>query len=59
MKMVMIDQGSVAKIMYNLYKGLGLKPRDLRKYETPLVGFDGKMVVPKGKIELPVVAKGK
>ena len=44
MKRVMIDQGSGAKIMYlNLYKGLGLKPKDLSKYDTPLVGFKGKV----------------
>lgn len=56
----MIDLGSRAKIMYlNLYKGMGLKPEDLGKYDTSLVGFDGKMMVPEGKIELPVVAEGK
>ena len=49
MKRVMIDQWSRAEIMYlNLYKGLGLKPKDLSKYDTPLVGFDGKVVMPKG-----------
>ena len=59
-KRVMIDLGSRAKIMYlNLYKGMGLKPEDLGKYDTSLVGFDGKMMVPEGKIELPVVAEGK
>ena len=60
MKRVMIDLGSGAKIMYlNLYKGMGLKLEDLGKYDTSLVGFDGKMMVPEGKIELPVVAEGK
>ena len=60
MKRVMIDLGSRAKIMYlNLYKGMGLKLEDLGKYDTSLVGFDGKMMVPEGKIELPVVAEGK
>ena len=45
-KRVMIDQGSGVKIMYlDLYKGLGLKVEDLTKYDTPLVGFDGKMVM--------------
>ena len=40
-KRVMIDQTSRAEIMYpNLYKGLRLKPKDLSKYDTPLVGFD-------------------
>ena len=48
-KRVMIDQESGADIMYpNIYKRLGLKPNDLSKYDTPLVGFDGKVVMPKG-----------
>ena len=55
MKRVMVDQGSGAEIMYSeLYKGLGLKPEDLSKYDTPLVGFDGRIVTPKGMIKLPV-----
>ena len=54
-KRVMVDQGSVAEIMYpDLYKGLGLKPEDLTTYSLPLVSFEGKMVVPKGHIRLPV-----
>ena len=54
-KRVMVDQGSVAEIMYfDLYKGLGLKPKDLTAYSSPLVSFKGKMVVPKGQIRLPV-----
>ena len=54
-KRVMIDQGSVAKIMYpGLYKGLGLKPKNLTTYSSPLVSFEGKMVVPKGQIRLPM-----
>ena len=54
-KRVMIDQGSAAEIMYpNLFKGLGLKPEDLSAYSSPLVSFEGKMVVPKGQIRLPV-----
>ena len=32
----------------DLYKGLRLKPKDLSKYDTPLVGFDGKVVVLEG-----------
>ena len=43
----------------DLYKGLGLKPEDLSKYDTSLVGFDGKVVVPEGQIKLSVVAEGK
>ena len=51
----MIDQGSAAKIMYpDLFKGLGLKPKDLTTYSSPLVSFEGKMVVPRGHIRLPV-----
>ena len=51
----MIDQGSGAETMYpNLYKGLGLRPEDLSKYDVPLIGFDGKTIVLKGMIRLPV-----
>ena len=56
-KKVMVDQGSAVKIMYpDLYKGLGLKPEDLTVYSFPLVSFEGKMVVPKRQIRLPVQA---
>ena len=52
---VMIDQGSAAEIMYpDLFKGLGLKPENLTTYISPLVSFEGKMVVPRGQIRLPV-----
>ena len=54
-KRVMIDQGSAAEIIYpDLYKGLSLKPENLTTYSSPLVSFEGKMVVPKGHIRLPV-----
>ena len=54
-KMVMIDQGSATEIMYpDLYKGLGLKPKNLTTYNSPLVSFEGKMVIPKGQIRLPM-----
>ena len=54
-KRVMIDQASAAEIMYpDLYKGLGLKTENLITYSSPLVSFEGKMVVPKGRIRLPV-----
>ena len=43
----------------DLYKGLGLKPEDLTKYDTSLVGFNGKIVVSKGHIKLLVVTEGK
>ena len=55
-----MDQGSGAEIMsFNLYKGVGLKLNYLSKYDTSLVGFDGKVVIPEGQIKLPVVTKGK
>ena len=39
-KRVMIDQGNAAEIMYpNLYKGLGLKTKNLMTYSSPLVCF--------------------
>ena len=54
-KMVMIDQGNGVEIMYpDLYKGLNLKLENLTAYNSPLVSFEGKMVVPKGHIRLPV-----
>ena len=54
-KRVMIDQGSAVEIIYlDLYKGLGLKPENLIAYSSPLVSFEGKMVVPKGQLRLPV-----
>ena len=40
----------------DLYKGLGLKTENLMTYSSPLVSFEGKMVVPKGQIRLPVQA---
>ena len=49
MKRVLVDQGSVAEVMYpNLYKGLRLKTENLSKYDTPLVGFDDRIVIPEG-----------
>ena len=50
-KRVMVDQGNGVEIMYpDLYNGLGLKPMDLTAYDSPLVSFDGKVVIPKGQI---------
>ncbi|XP_050255174.1 uncharacterized protein LOC126701079 [Quercus robur] len=46
-KRVLVDQGSGAEIMYpDLYNGLNLKPKDLTGYDSPLLGFDGKVIVP-------------
>lgn len=36
-----------------------MKPEDLSKYDTPLVGFNGKIVVPKGQIKLLVMTERK
>ena len=48
-KRVLINRGSGAEVMYlDLFRGLGLKNEDLSKYDTPLVGYDGRMVVLKG-----------
>ena len=56
-KRVMVDHGSGAEIMYpDLYKGLNLRPKDLTTYDSPLVSFDGKVVIPRGQIRLPVQA---
>ena len=52
---VLVDQGSGAKIRYpDLYRGLNLRPEDLDTYDSSLMGFDGKMVVPRGMIRLLV-----
>ena len=54
-KKVMIDQGSAAEIIYpDLFKGLNLKPENLTAYSSPPMSFEGKMVIPKGQIRLPV-----
>ena len=48
-KKVMVDQGSSVEIMYpNLYRGLNLKLEDLTAYDSPLVSFDEKVVIPRG-----------
>ena len=40
----------------DLYKGLNLRPEDLTAYDSLLVSFDGKVVIPRGQIRLPVQA---
>ena len=55
MKRVLVDQDSGVKIIYpNLYKGLNLRPDDLTSYDSPLLSFDGKTVISRGQIRLPV-----
>ena len=52
---VMVDQGNTTEIMHpDLYKGLGLRAEDLTPYSSPLVSFEGKVIIPKGQIRLPV-----
>ena len=54
-KRVMVDQGSAAEIMYpDLFKGLNLRAEDLTPYNSPLVSFEGKVIILKGQIRLPV-----
>ena len=54
-KRVMVDQGSATEIMYpDLYKGLNLRAEDLTPYNSPLVSFEGKVIIPKGQIRLPM-----
>ena len=43
------------EVMYpDLYKGLKLRPEDLTTYDSPLVSFKGKTVMPRGQIRLPI-----
>ena len=52
---MLVDQGSVVEIMYpDLYKGLNLKLEDLIAYDSPLVSFEGKTIIPRGHIRLPI-----
>ena len=54
-KRVMADDGSGVEIMYpDLFKGLKLRPEDLSPYSSPSMSFDGKTIMPKGHIRLPV-----
>ena len=39
----------------DLYRGLGLTPKDLTRYNTPFVTFDGTIVTPTGQIRLPMM----
>ena len=54
-KRVMVAQGSAAEIMYpDLFKGLNLRAEDLTPYDSPLVSFEGNVIIPKEQIRLPV-----
>ena len=54
-KRVLVDQGNGAEIMYlDLFKGLKLRSEDLTCCDSPLTGFDRKVVFLKGQIRLPI-----
>ncbi|XP_075640566.1 uncharacterized protein LOC142612349 [Castanea sativa] len=54
-KRVMVDQSSGVDIMYpDLYKELNLKLEDLTVYDSSLIRFKGKVVIPKRQIRLLV-----
>ena len=56
----MVDQESGAKIMYPyLYEGLGLTPEDLTTYDSPLVDFDGTVVMLARQVTLPMEVGGR
>ena len=38
----------------DLYRGLNLRAEDLMPYSSPLVSFEGNVIIPKGQIRLPV-----
>ena len=59
-KRVIVNQGSGFNVIYlNLFKRLRLKNQDLTKYDTPLVSFDGRVVILESQISLPVNMEGK
>ena len=54
-KRVLVDQGSAVEIMYpDLYKRLNLKSENLTAYASLLISFEGKTVIPKCQIRLPI-----
>ena len=55
MKRVLVDQGSGAEIIFlDFYKGFNLKLEDMTTYDSHLVSFDGKLVILKDQIRLPM-----
>ena len=38
----------------NLYKGLNLRPEGLTAYDSPMVSFEEKTIIPRGQIRLPI-----
>ncbi|XP_058189184.1 uncharacterized protein LOC131306775 [Rhododendron vialii] len=59
-KHVLIDQGSLAEVMYyDLFKKLDLLESALQPAKVPLIGFNGAPVWPLGQIFLPIVVGSK
>ncbi|GAV80414.1 LOW QUALITY PROTEIN: hypothetical protein CFOL_v3_23875, partial [Cephalotus follicularis] len=57
MKRILIDSGNSMDILYkHAFDQLRIPTDQLRPMKTPLVGFVGEMVHPRGSIDLPVVA---
>jgi hypothetical protein len=56
-KRILIDPGSSVEIMYDsVFKGLGLKQKDLDRKVDPLYGFSGESVMPMGRVTVKVQA---
>ncbi|KAK4408079.1 Transposon Ty3-G Gag-Pol polyprotein [Sesamum angolense] len=54
-KKVLVDSGSSADIIfYDAYVQLGVDNAQLRKVNTPLIGFSGEMIEPLGEVTLPL-----
>ena len=54
-KRILIDPGSSAEVMYDsLFKGLGLKHKELDRKVDPLYGFLGESVMPVGRVTVKV-----
>jgi len=52
---VLVDQGNAVEIIYpDLCKGLNLKLENLTAYDSPWVSFEGKTIIPRGQIRLPI-----
>ena len=56
MKKMLVDEGSGAEIMYHLFRGLKLRLEDLTYYDSPLIGFNGKIIFLRGQIRLTIQA---
>ena len=50
----MVNQGSAVEIMYPPLQWAELKSEDLTPYSSPLVSFEGKVIIQKDQVRLPV-----